>query len=127
MRFKVIEDDRDTYGPYRMTTLGYQYIVEQDDGQEVIVYHWHPRGNSHRQDPHIHVGQAQLADDAVISRHSHLTSGRVTFESVIRMTITEWDVQPLVDDWDDRLVAAESPHLLFRSWHYWEQPGPPSV
>ena len=116
MRFTIIEDDRDTYGPYRVTTLAYEYLLRTRDGQDVVGYHWHPAGVSHETNPHIHLGSAQLADNAVISKRAHFPTGRVTMESVIRLAISQLGASPLTDKWNDRLVETEGPHILFRTW-----------
>jgi hypothetical protein len=84
MFYMIIRDNRPDFGPYRVTTRGYDYSVRRADRSKVLDYHWHPAGLSHEQRPHIHLGSAQLADDAVLSNKQHLLTGRVTFESVIR-------------------------------------------
>lgn len=127
MRYKIITDKRKDYGPYRVTTRGYMYGLRSPDNREVLQYHWHPSGQSHEQMPHLHIGSAQIADDAVISESHHLPTGRITFESVIRMAIKEFRVEPLHEDWEDRLMAAETPHILYRSWPSATVTAPPAV
>ncbi len=116
MRYEIVEDKRNGYGPYRITTRAYEYSLRQQDGQAVLDYHWHPDGVSHEIRPHIHLGSTQLRPDAVLTNKDHTLSGRMTLESVIRQAIS-YGVEPLRRDWDDRLAEAEAPHLLYRSWH----------
>lgn len=116
MRFMIIRDKRKDYGPYRVTTLAYMYGLRTYDHREVLQYHWHPSQRTHEPKPHLHIGSAQIADDAVISQGHHLSTGRVTLESVIRMAIREFRAEPVQARWEDILTAAETPHLLFRSW-----------
>ncbi|MFI7075622.1 hypothetical protein [Micromonospora sediminicola] len=84
MYYQIITDPREGYGPYRVTTRGYDYSVRQTDGAAVIDYHWHPVGLSHEKRPHLHLGSSQLRADAVLSNKQHILTGRLTFESVIR-------------------------------------------
>ncbi|GAB3796922.1 hypothetical protein GCM10027605_05750 [Micromonospora zhanjiangensis] len=115
MRYEIIEDDREGMGPYRVTTRWYEYSLQESGGQAVVEYHWHPGGLSHEDRPHVHLGTAQLRPNAVMTKKQHLLTGRVTFEQVIRQAI-EYGVEPLCADWDDRLTAAETPHVLYRTW-----------
>lgn len=116
MRYMIIEDNRHDYGPYRVTTRGYLYSLCTRDGQALVNYHWHPSGNSHVKTPHLHIGSAQLDQDAVISSAHHLPTGRITFEEIIRTAIKEFEVEPFSDRWRDILDLCETPHRLYRSW-----------
>lgn len=115
MFYEIITDDRPDYGPYRVKTLSYDYSLRTADSRGVIDYHWHPTGKSHEVRPHIHIGTAQLADDAVLAKKDHILCGRITLEEVIRNAIG-LGTKTLVAKWDDRLVESEGPHKLFRSW-----------
>jgi hypothetical protein len=115
MFYLIITDDRKDYGPYRVTTRGYDYSVRKTDGTKVLDYHWHPTGLSDETRPHIHLGSAQLAPDAVLSNKQHLLTGRVTFEAVIRNLIS-MGVPARFPDWSDVLDLCETPHLLHRTW-----------
>lgn len=46
-----------------------------------------------------------------------LYTGRFTFEAVIRFAITNVGCEPACSDWEERLLLAETPHRLYRSWH----------
>jgi hypothetical protein len=127
MRFMIIQEKRQEYGPYRVTTRGYMYGLRTSDHREVMQYHWHLSVHAHEVNPHLHIGSAQIAEDAVISQGHHLPTGRITFEAVIRMAIREFRVEPLLDAWDDVLTAAETPHILYRSWPSPATAGPPAV
>ncbi|MCA1672925.1 MAG: hypothetical protein LC799_12265 [Actinobacteria bacterium] len=115
MYWRVIKDEREGYGPYRVTTTGYDYSLVIGDDVELWAMHWHGQGRSHEIKPHLHLGDTILSDRAPVTSRSHLRTGRMTFETAIRWAIT-WGAVPLHDDWEDRLVLAETPHLLFRSW-----------
>jgi hypothetical protein len=115
MFYMIIKDDRDGYGPYRVTTRGYDYSVRKTDGAAVIDFHWHPSGLSHEKRPHVHLGSSQLRADAVLSNKQHILGGRVTLESVVRDLIG-WGARPRFPDWADILELCETPHILHRSW-----------
>ena len=115
MYYKIITDEREDFGPYRVTTLGYDYSTRRADGSKVIDYHWHPSGLSDETRPHLHLGSAQLAEGAVLSHKDHILTGRVTFETVIRLLI-RLGAQPRYPDWSDLLDLCETPHVLYRSW-----------
>jgi len=115
MFYKIITDDRPDYGPYRITTLGYDYSVRRSDGAAVFDYQWHPRGLSHEKRPHIHIGSAELSADAVLSNKQHILTGRITFKAVLRNLIG-LGVRARFDDWSDQLDLCEAPHLRYRTW-----------
>ncbi len=115
MYWRVIEDDREGYGPYRVTTTGYDYSLVIGEKDELWAMHWHAQGRSHEVKPHLHLGDKLLSDNAPVTSSSHLRTGRMTFETAIRWAVA-CGAQPLHDDWNDRLALAETPHLLFRTW-----------
>jgi len=115
MRYKIILDDREGMGPYRVTTRAYDYSLHGLDSSQVLDYHWHPGGNSHEIEPHLHLGDAQLADNALLDSKQHLPTGRITLEDVVRAAI-RLGAAPLVNDWDKRLMESEGPHKLYRTW-----------
>lgn len=51
MYWRVIEDERDGYGPYRVTTTGYDYSLVVGDNVELWAMHWHAQGRSHEVKP----------------------------------------------------------------------------
>lgn len=113
--YEIIRDERDGYGPYRVTTRGYDYSICRSDRAAVLDYHWHPNGQSHEVRPHIHLGSTQLHPDAVLSNKQHLTTGRVTFETAIRQAV-DLGAVPRFEDWSKRLDTCEGPHLQHRTW-----------
>ncbi|XVV10945.1 hypothetical protein ACQP2X_39825 [Actinoplanes sp. CA-131856] len=115
MKYQIVKDDRADYGPYRVTTRGYDYSIRSSDGTAVVDYHWHPTGKSHEKRPHLHLGSSQLRPDAILFNKQHMLCGRITFEAVIRNLI-EMGVQARSADWSDLLDLCETPHLLHRTW-----------
>jgi hypothetical protein len=113
--YEIITDDRPEYGPYRITTRGYDYSLRTSDGSSVLDYHWHPLSRSHEKAPHLHLGQALLRPDAVAKKKDHVATGRITFEAVVKQAI-EWGVRPRFQDYEQRLASTEERHVLHRSW-----------
>jgi hypothetical protein len=117
MRYEVIRDDRDDMGPWRVTTRGYLYSVEDGGGRELLSWHWHPDTSGIHVAPHTHFPSNVISMDGAFLAREPLPSGRITFESVIRYVMRAFEVPPLCADWDARLSLAEGPHVLYRSWH----------
>ncbi|MCC3762630.1 hypothetical protein K3N28_06040 [Glycomyces sp. TRM65418] len=115
MKYRIILSERPGAGKYRVTTCWYDYSIQLADGRAVLDFHWHPEGESHETSPHLHIGEAQLSQDAVLTSKQHIPTGRVTFESVVKRLI-ESGVEPLCDDWADKLDKSESLHKQHRSW-----------
>lgn len=116
MRYLIITDDREGYGPYRITTRAYDYAVQTQDKCLVLAYHWHPTGQSHVATPHLHLGSSELKADSVLSSKAHYPTGRITFESAVETSIHLGAV-PKYADWQEILHMCEEPHLRFRTWH----------
>jgi hypothetical protein len=100
---------------WRTTTLMYEYRLLDRDMRELLVYHWQP-GASHRgpDHPHLHVSASLTAridarsDQQIGLDKLHLPTGRVSFESVVRMVIEEFEIAPRRNDWRETLERTES-------------------
>ena len=98
---------------YRVVMLGYRYGILDQQQREIIAFHWHPNRRSQEQDSHLHVDSAIVNPDASDFSRSfsrfHIPTGHVPLARVVRMLITEFDVEPNRQDWDavlDRLLAS---------------------
>jgi hypothetical protein len=111
-QYQVIEAP-DERGPWKVSTRAYRYRVDSAAGEELVLWHWHPtdqEGRPHKEPrPHLH---AQVGD----LRGLHLLTGRVGVESIIRVLINEFGVQPRRDDWQSTLDTTEA---LFEQWRTW--------
>lgn len=112
MGYRIVSGDED---PWRVRTTGYHYVIAAGD-EEVLSYHWHPDGRSHIQGPHLHVGGAALTPGGVLTAKSHLPTETVSFESIIRLLIQDFGVEPRVEDWSERLELSEGVFRLYRNW-----------
>jgi hypothetical protein len=114
MSWRAIEDDREGYGPFRVTTSRYDYQLTLEDA-ELWALHWHPEGESDVVYPHVHLGSRLLDATSGVSNKAHLPTGRMSFESAVRWVIASGG-RAAKSDWEGRLALAEAPHLLYRSW-----------
>jgi hypothetical protein len=113
MHYKIIQDDRDGYGPFRVTTRAYRYRFAVL-GQDVTRFHWHPCGRSPHTEPHLHLALVRTGDPGD-TRDVHLPSPRFTFESAISWAIAlGWPAAR--SDHEDVLNDCQEPHLHHRSW-----------
>jgi len=116
MKFMIISCSAEEGGRYRATTTWYRYTVRTAvDQREVFSYHWHPGGDSPLSDPHMHIGSAQLDKQGILDKSKHWTSGRITFESIVRLLIAEFEVKA-PRNWQSKLDEIENPHLIYRKW-----------
>ncbi len=73
---------------------------------ELVVYHWHPEGQSPVRWPHLHVGAGAGARPPVL--RAHLPTGSpVALPALLRLAITELGVEPRREDWEAVLAASE--------------------
>jgi len=77
---------------------GYFYTLLDHNLREMVAFHWHPTANSHVRTPHLHLGPGSQVGRAELQR-SHLPTGFVELQQVLRLLIEEFDVTPLRDDW----------------------------
>ncbi len=75
-------------GGWHVSTLAYNYELDDGDGRELISWHWHPGQPSGNPYMHLHVAGATLGPRV------HVPTGRVSIESIIRMLITDLGVPP---------------------------------
>ena len=65
----------------------------------MLLYHWHPRGNSPVETPHLHLEQGAEVGRAEV-RDAHLPTGAVSLNAFLRVLIEEMGVRPRRSDWD---------------------------
>lgn len=114
MQFQVVRCDPATNEerhPFRVTTLGYNYKISNVEDEDLIRFHWHPRGAGANPHPHVH---------ALPNLESHVYLPRVTLETVIRACM-EMGAPMTVDAAEaiKHLALTEAPHMLHRSWSDW--------
>lgn len=109
-QYEVVETDAADPGLWRVSTRAYRYRVDASDGSEIVSWHWHPAGSSHERRPQLHV------PEHLHLGKSHLPTGRVSMEAVVRFLIADLQVTPSRPDWESVLDEAERAFLDYRTW-----------
>ena len=76
---------------WNVDVVEYYYTILDSEEREVLLYHWHPRGNSLVEAPHLHLGQGAQVRRAEI-QVAHLPTGDVSLHAVLRLLIEEMGV-----------------------------------
>lgn len=103
------------WGGLKVTTLAYEYAIENSDGHEILAYHWHP----HQSDftfPHLHVchGAGTGLRDEI--RKIHFRTDRMAFEDFGLQLIRDFGVVPDREDAESVLEANLAKFTAHRSW-----------
>lgn len=80
----------------------YAYAVLDANQQEVLTYHWHPRGNSPVVMPHLHLEQGAMVGRPEV-RNAHLPTGPISIGEFLGLLIEELTVEPVRSDWESIL------------------------
>lgn len=100
--YRIVETDtpRQTY---RVEISAYNYAIYDSEIREILIYHWHPHGNSPVVIPHLHLKQGAQVGRAEV-RDAHLPTGEVSLIAFLRLLIVDLGVQPRRHDWDVILI-----------------------
>jgi hypothetical protein len=107
-RYRLVQDG----DGWHVSTVAYEYYLFDDDEHELVAWHWHPEPRVRF--PHVH------APADPVHRRMHIPSGRISIESVLRMLITDFGVEPRPDHvagWEAILDEAERNFVAHRRWH----------
>ena len=102
LRQSFIADDSGQGSSWQVVVRSFSYEIHDSDGREVLLYHWHPRGSSPIETPHLHLEQGAEVGRAEV-RDAHLPTGEVSLNAILRVLIEEMGVQPRRPDWDSIL------------------------
>ena len=100
--YRIVESEQ-SGTPWRVDVVGYDYVTYDAEQREVLLYHWHPRGNSPVSTPHLHLEQGARVGRPEV-RDAHLPTGDVSLNAILRVLIEEMDVRPLRPDWESILA-----------------------
>jgi len=114
--FEIIElDER---GPYEVRTRAYFYAIATVEGRDILEFHWQPDAKPARDGervvtaPHMHLGPAVAAVQTAIRpgtfHKAHIPTGHVTLQAVVRLLISEFEVEPLNTNWQIILDRTEA-------------------
>lgn len=127
-RIVRLEDEADERRPWAVSTAKYAYVLLDEQGREVLAYHWHPEdplqpsGRSKVQSPHIHLSDTIAPIvlgkdyDPFPLAEMHIRTGRVLLEDVVEFLIDECGVHPLTDGWRDIVDKNRRRVLAERTW-----------
>lgn len=119
-RIRLVRDDRQS-GTWKVKTLSYEYNVERwEDHQEIVCFHWEGE-DGRNPDPHIHVGFAALQNSRPmpIGPKSHIPSGRVVIEDIVKFAIEELGVDPISHrrtTWRSIIKSTRKLFMKFKTW-----------
>ena len=88
---------------WRVEVVDYDYTLYDVEEREVLLYHWHPVGNSSVETPHLHLKQGAQVGRAEV-RDAHLPTGDVSLNAILRVLIEEMGVRPRRSDWESILA-----------------------
>lgn len=106
VQYRVVEHEG-ARGPWTVTTVAYYYTIGEVNGKELLGFHFHPHERSPITYPHLHVYSATGIDRHGLAK-THIPTGHVPLESVLRYVVTELGVTPLRRDWADVLDALQA-------------------
>lgn len=84
---------------WTIEVVGYNYVVLDSEQAEVMLYHWHPAGNSSITTPHLHLERGARVGLREL-REAHLPTGHVSLSAFLRLLILDLEAQPRRSDWD---------------------------
>lgn len=119
MQYVIVEADGDR-GPYKVKMTSYRYGIDDENGDEVLSYDWHPHTGMSAPHLHLHVRTSILSIGDFNKKH--LPTGRVAFEQVLRLTVDEFGVRPIKRNWEKILSHAQGNFEKWRTWHYCPKP-----
>lgn len=102
---------------FKVKTQGYAYRLDDEQGEEILAYHWHPLPNP--QDPvtypHLHFNRAAQIGRREL-RSGHIPSGRIALESLALYLIEVWGVNSERTDWREVLERNLENFEQYKSW-----------
>jgi len=103
------------HGPWKVHTLEYIYAfsLPDEDKHPFLSYHWHPLLTPEVDYPHLHIRDA---DSGPLTHHSHVPTGRISVEQVVRLAITQFNVRTLRKDWSEALEQIQARYEEFKTW-----------
>lgn len=110
-------------GPWKVSIVSYAYSLEDDAGAG-LHYNWHPVGTSEIKSPHLHLRNSGCRIASTDLGNAHLPTGRIALEEVLRISINDFGVRPLKDDWQEIIGNTQA---RFEGWRTWAGSGPTNV
>ncbi len=100
VRYRLLPHDDDPRA-WSVLTAGYFHQFRKRDGDEVVRFEWHPVPGQVPW-PHVHVHD--IGSASPLSARTHIPTGHVSPEAIVRFAADELGVRPLRQDWH-RIIA----------------------
>jgi hypothetical protein len=112
-QYRVVQTEDPERGPWKVSIVRYAHSLSTKEGKEILAFHWHP--GSGPDWPHVHVGTIALKKRGTLTRKSHVPTGRVAVEQVLRLAIEDLGVGA-ADDWPQVFEESQSQFEEYRTW-----------
>ena len=103
-RLRVELDNGFSRRSWQVAVTDYDYILRVPDGQEIVAYQWVSTGFSRITHPHLHIGRGATGNVTTFGPRGlhriHFPTRHITLEDVLRLAITEFEVEPRRPDWE---------------------------
>lgn len=109
VRIVATDGPADRRGPFQIRTVQYLYAFSTPRNQEILSFYWTPEaiGDNIVATPHLHIGPALTVGQTALRpgdlHKAHVPTGHIPIEAVVRLAITEFEVEPLRPDWAEIL------------------------
>jgi hypothetical protein len=101
---------------WKVCTESYSYAVDDENGQEILAFHWHPI-NHDIDYPHLHIsnGAGRYLREEI--RDIHFPTRRIAFEEFALMLIENFEIVP---DKDDAVTVLNGTLAKFDKYKTWK-------
>lgn len=104
---------------FRAIATGYSYRILGEDERELLAFQWHPPKRESSADlepptfPHVHVRMPMRPwrggePEGPTLRKVHIPTGFTSIAQVVRMLITDFQVEPITRAWENDLAECQT-------------------
>lgn len=94
-QYRIVESSD---GVWEVRTTAYFYAIGEQQGGELLAYHWHPQGRGTVVRPHLHVKADARGAFGWLGK-VHLPTGLIRLAEIVLLAIEDLEVAPIRDDW----------------------------
>jgi hypothetical protein len=106
IQYRVVNDPG--AGGWLVRMAAYEYKVTDEQGRELLVYHWHPEWQGEHDFAHLHLQHQLLSSAWGLFEDKHLPTARIALADVLRLLLQDLGVAPNRDDWAAVLARAST-------------------
>ncbi|HXA52717.1 MAG TPA: hypothetical protein VNV86_20515 [Candidatus Acidoferrum sp.] len=100
---------------WKVRTEGYIYRLDDENGSEIISFHWHPYRDLVKY-PHLHLKRKGSGITRSELEQAHIPTGRLSIEAIVLFLEREFSVKPRGADWRERVEQNLEIFERNRSW-----------